>query len=778
MGHFGIGNRVERLEDDRFLTGQAKYLDDLVFEGCLHAVFVRSDLAHARITSIEIGEALAVSGVVAVLTSDDLQKDNICNLPSLASDWVELNREDGSPCFSPDRPLLSEGKVRYVGEAIAMVIAETELAAQDGAARVIINYEALDAVTDAQTAHYSKTASLFEEVSDNTSFFYRTGDMKATNTILEQAHDIVTLDLVNNRVVVNPLEARGAVGQYDKNSDRYLLHCDTQHPYDVRKQTAQCLGVAPTNVRVVSVDVGGGFGIKYIAYAEHALVMWAARKLSKTVKWRSGRTEAFLCDAHARDLIGKASLAIDKDGKFLAIKAELIANLGAYASSHGPVCPTILATLMMPGGYTMPKLAAEVRGVLTNTVPTDAYRGCGQPEGHYILERLVHAAAEKLGLTHDDIRRRNYVRTSDMPYTSAMDVEYDSGDFEANLKDVLGAASWDNISERRMNASRRGKLYGIGLASYVEITGADTREGIEIRFEDNGKVTLNVGTKSSGQGHETVFAQMLNEELGIPFDKIIVRDGDTDDLIHGGGTGGSRSMQMAGTAIHVGSEKVRTKAQELAAHLLEVSPKDVSFQEGIFSVIGTDMSLEIMDLAAASVDIEKLPEGMEPGLNTVVDMEHESSTFPNGSHICEVEVDPDTGNVEVVGYFAVSDYGRVMNPSLLEGQVHGGVAQGIGQALYENGHYDDSGQLTTASYMDYTMPRADNFPQFKLDFTTTPATSNPLGAKGCGEAGAIAAPPAVMNAVIDAIGTDISMPATAEKVWKALKKNGSKKAAA
>jgi|MDSW01.1.fsa_nt_gb carbon-monoxide dehydrogenase large subunit len=773
MGRFGIGSRAERTEDNRFLTGKGEFLDDITFEGAYCTVFVRSPVAHANLVKIDIADAMSISGVIAVFTENDLRSDGISSLPTLAGDWVELTKADGSPSFSPNRPLLSKDKVRYVGEAVAMVIAKTEVAAQEGAEKVKVDYQVLDAVIEPETAHENGRPQLFDDTTANTSFNYFAGNSEEADKIFANAPHIVTRNLKNNRVIVNPLEARGAVGLYDDKMLQYTLHCDTQHPYDVRKQTASCLNVEEKNIRVLAPDIGGGFGIKYIAYPEHALVLWAAQKIGKPVKWRSSRTEAFLCDAHARDLVGTASLALDGDGKFLAIKATLNANLGAYSSSHGPVCPTILATLMMSGGYTMPVVAAEVRGVFTNTVPIDAYRGCGQPEGHYILERLIHAASGVLGLTQDQIRRRNYVSPSAMPYTSPMEVEFDSGNFEGNLTDVMEAANWEEVNTRKTDAQSRGKLYGIGVASYVEITGADTREGVEIRFDGKGTVTLNVGTKSSGQGHETVFAQMLNEQLGIPFEKIIVQDGDTDKLPHGGGSGGSRSMQMAGTAIHIGSEKVKIKAHELASHFFEASADDVNFDDGVFSVLGTDLKINIMDLAKIARESEKLPVGMTPGLDTLVDINHETSTFPNGSHICEVEVDPETGHVDVIGYYAISDYGRIMNPSLLEGQVHGGVAQGIGQALHERTVFDKEGQLSSGSFLDYCMPRADDLPTYYVGFNEVPCKTNPLGVKGAGESGCIASLPAVMNALHNALESKgvehIDMPATPERVWRAIK---------
>tara|TARA_B100000700_G_scaffold331692_1_gene467146 strand:+ start:6170 stop:8503 length:2334 start_codon:yes stop_codon:yes gene_type:complete len=773
MGHFGIGNRLERVEDDRFLTGQGRYLDDIVFENTVHVVFLRSTVAHAKIKNINIDMALKIPGVLSVYTSADLEEDGVSSLPTLAHEWIDLFQADGSPSFNPDRPLLSKDKVRYVGEAVVMVIAETEDIAKDAAEKIEIDYDIYDAVIDTEVAHDPAQPQLFDITDNNTSFLYRTGNPGVVENIFENADHIVTRKLVNNRVIVNPLEARGAVGQYNVKDSRYVLHCDTQHPWDVRKQTATCLGIEPKDVRVVSSDIGGGFGIKYIAYPEHILVLWAAKKIQRTVKWCSGRTEAFLCDAHARDLVGTASLALDKAGKFLAIKAEMNANLGAYSSSHGPVCPTILATLMMPGGYNMPALSAEIRGVFTNTVPIDAYRGCGQPEGHYILERLVHAAAETLDMTQEEVRRRNYVSESSMPYTSATGVEIDSGNFSANLSDVLEAVVWKDISKRRNGAFERGKLYGIGVSSYVETAGADNREGSEVRFEENGLVTLRVGTKSSGQGHETVFAQMLHETLGVPFEDIKVLDGDTDKLTHGGGSGGSRSMQMAGTAIHIISEKVIEKAQKLVSHILEVAPDDIIFKEGNFSIIGTDRSMNIVEIADAGKKLENLPSEIIANLDTVVDITHENSTFPNGSHVCEVEVDPETGKIEVIGYFAISDYGRVMNPALLEGQVHGGVAQGIGQALYENTVFSKSGQLTSGSFLDYCMPRADDLPNYFVDFNEVPCKTNPLGVKGAGESGCIASLPAVMNALHDALASEgvkhIDMPATPERVWRAIR---------
>ena len=584
---------------------------------------------------------------------------------------------------------------------------------------------------------------------------------------------MVEIELINNRVVVNTIEPRGALGIYDPETERYTLHINSQHVHGARAIVAGILGIEEERLRILAHDLGGGFGMKYFTYHEQVLVAWAARKLGQPVRWLSGRTEGFLSDTQARDHLTQAALALDGDGKFLGLRVRTLANLGAFVSNLGPISPTLLYTRMLANAYRTPAIHAEVEGVLTNTVFTDAYRGAGIPEANYVVERLVDKAAAALGLAPDAIRRRNLIPADAMPYQVPLDITYDSGDYARNLDDGMALAGWSGIAGRRAEAAARGRLRGIGMAVYVESTVGDPVEHVAIRFRADGGVTLSAGTQASGQGHATTWAQLLGESLGIPFEAIDVIEGDSDDLPGGGGTGGSRSTYMAALAIGDGAAKVIDKGTRIAANLLEAAPSDIRFADGNFAIAGTDRAIDIMTLAAQARDPANLPEGVEPGLDADGRIETFDGTFPNGCHICEVEVDPETGAVEIVAYAAANDFGRVVNPVLVDGQVHGGVAQGLGQAVFENCVYDEhSGQLLSGSFMDYCLPRADDLPPFALATNGVPTNQNPLGIKGCGEAGSIPAPAAVVNAVLDALKergvTDIDMPLTPERVWRAL----------
>ena len=770
MGRFGIGNKVERMEDNRFLRGEGKFLDDLPATGQLHAGMLRSPHAHARISAIDTAAAQAAAGVIAVFTGADLDADGIADLPTMAGEWVELSKADGTPAFLPPRPLLAKGMARFAGEAVAMVVAETRDAMASALELIEVEYEPLLPIVDPSRARGGDAPQIWDEGKGNTSFVFAMGEEEKTAKAFDVAAHVVPMEIGCNRVVPSALECRGAIGTYADGA--YDLYIDSQNLYDTRAQVAECLGVEAEKVRVRSDDVGGGFGAKFIAYPEHILVVWAAKKLGKPVRWTSARSEAFLCDIHARDLQTKGELALDDQGRFTALRVDSVANLGAYASSHGPVCPTVLFGALLAGAYTTPMVFARVSGVFTNTPPLDAYRGCGQPEAMNLLERMVEAAARKLGVSSEEIRRRNFVAAERMPFTGATALEYDSGSFEAGMDAGLATADWAGFEERRKASSQAGRLRGIGLATYVEMAAASPREVADVVFEESGNVTLHIGTKSSGQGHETTFAQVLNEELDIPFDRITVVEGDTARLPHGGGSGGSRSAQMGSTAIHIAADKIRQKATQIASHVLEVAEADIEIDEGSYRVVGTDRAIELLEIAELARDAANLPNGMEPGLDERGDADLPTPTFPNGCHVCEVEVDPDTGRVTVERYVTVGDFGRILNPMLLEGQVQGGVAQGIGQALLEQTVFDDDGQLLSGSFMDYCMPRADDLPAFECEFRVVPCTTNPLGVKGAGESGAIAALPAVMNALVDALSplgvTHIEMPATPERVWRAI----------
>ena len=773
MARFGVGQSAPRKEDDVLLKGLGRFQDDVSLDGEVHACFVRSPLAHADITAIDTTAAAAGDGVLAVYTGADVAAAGLGTLPCIADAFVPLTRPDGSAACYPPNPMLPQDRVRHVGEAVAMVVAETLDTAQDAAELVSVDYEPLPAVVDAAKAREADAPQIWPEAPGNLSCVWAQGDAAATEAAFDAAAHTVEIELVNNRVVVNTIEPRGALGLYDPVSERYTLHINSQHVHGARAVIAGILGIEEDRLRILSHDLGGGFGMKYFAYPEQVLVAWAARKLGRPVRWLCGRIEGFQSDTQARDHITRAALALDEDGQFLGLRVRTLANLGAYVSNLGPISPTLLYTRMLANAYSTPAIHAEVEGMLTNTVFTDAYRGAGIPESNYVVERLVEKAATKLGLPPDEIRRRNLIPAAAMPYKVPLDLTYDSGDYARILDDSLALAGWTGFVERRAEAAARGRLRGIGIAVYVESTVGDPAEHVAIRFRDDGGVSLSAGTRASGQGHVTTYAQLLGDSLGIPFEAIDLIEGDSDDLPGGGGSGGSRSTYMVALAIEDGAAKVIDKGTQVAANILEVAPADIRFADGDFSIAGTDRAIDIMTLAKQAKDPTNLSEGMEPGLDANGQTETIEGTFPNGCHICEVEVDPETGMLELVNYAAVNDFGRIVNPVLVDGQVHGGVAQGLGQAVFENCVYDEqSGQLLSGSFMDYCLPRADDMPPFALAANGVPTGQNPLGIKGCGEAGAIPAPAAVVNAVLDALKergvTDIDMPLTPERVWRAI----------
>ena len=773
MARFGVGQSAPRKEDDALLRGRGRFQDDISLEGEVHACFVRSPHAHADIVAIETEAAAAAPGVLAVYTGEAAEADGLGTLPCIVGILVELTRPDGSPACYPPNPMLPQDRVRHVGEAVAMVVAETQAAARDAADLVQVDYAPLAAEVDAVRARKPEAPALWPEAPGNLSFLWAQGDADATDAAFEDAAHVVEIELVNNRVIVNTIEPRGAIGVYDPASERYTLYTNSQHVFGARPIIAGILGVDEDRLRVLSYNLGGGFGMKHFTYPEQALVAWAARKVGRPVRWLSGRAEGFLSDTQARDHLTRAALALDADGHFLGLRVRTVANLGAYVSNLGPISPSLLYTRMLANAYRTPAIHAEVEGVLTNTVFTDAYRGAGIPESNYVVERLADRAAAALGLAPDEIRRRNLIPAAAMPYQVPLDITYDSGDYARILDDSLALAGWSGFPERRAQAAARGRLRGIGMAVYVESTVGAPNEHVSIRFREDGSVGLGAGTGDSGQGHVTVYAQLLSESLGIPFEAIDLVEGDTDSLPGGGGSGGSRSTYMVALAIEDGAAKVIEKGRKIAANLLEASPADIRFDDGSFAIAGTDRAIDIMTLAMQARDPANLPDGMEPGLDANGMADTFDGTFPNGCHICEVEVDPETGGLEIVAYAAANDFGRIVNPVLVDGQVHGGVAQGLGQAVFENCVYDDeSGQLLSGSFMDYCLPRADDMPDFALASNGVPSSQNPLGIKGCGEAGAIPAPAAVVNAVLDALKergvTDIDMPLTPERVWRAL----------
>lgn len=757
-----IGNSPKRREDLRFVTGRGAYLDDLRFDGLARAVVLRSPHAHASVRSIDVAAALQAPGVLAVLTAADAEADGLKPLRP----YVEANVQTGEPFAFAAQPLLAADRVRFVGEPVALVVAETLAQALDAAELIVVDYAPLPAVTTAEAARAPDAPQISAEVPGNCCIDWRTGDWPAVEAAFGQAAHIVRLRVDNHRVVTNPMEPRGCVGRFEPASDRYTLHVSSQNIHINRNHVARCLGVEPKEVRFVAPDVGGGFGAKNFAYAEHALVLWAARRIGRPVKWIASRSEVFLCDHAGRDMQAEATLALDAEGRFLALKVESFANLGAYMAGAGGGVQTYQYVHLQGTVYRIPSIALHVVAALTNTAPIGVTRGPGFAETVNILERLIDAAALQAGFDRFELRRRNIVPGHEMPMTNAFGFQVDSGAFDDTLEKALAYADLMGFADRRRDSERRGCLRGIGVAYHIKGTGGSPEENVDIRFEDDGTVSLITGTQHIGQGHETTFPQILAHRLGIPNELIRLCQGDTDLIANGGGHGSSRATYMGGTAIWHASDAIIAKGLTLAAEALEAAEADIRFEGGRFTVSGTDRGIALLDLAIL---------GRKKGqpLDTYHFWKREHLTFPNGAHVVEVEVDPDTGAVDLVRYTAVDDYGVMVNPMIVEGQAHGAMAQGIGQALTEQAVYDaESGQMVTASFMDYAMPRAGQLPAFTLDFNPTRCTTNPLGVKGCGEAGAIAAFPALINAVLDALrplGVDhFDGPATPSRIWRAI----------
>jgi aerobic carbon-monoxide dehydrogenase large subunit len=767
---FGVGQPVRRHEDLRLITGQGRYTDDVVLPRMSYAFVLRSPAAHAHIKRIDASAARRMPGVLFVGTGEDVRADGLGDVPCT----VPLMSRDGKPRHDTPRPVLALGKVRHVGQPVALVVAETLAAARDAAEAIEVDYDTLPAVTDAKAAIGSGAAQLFEQIPNNIVFDWDndTGDAKATDAAFAIAARVVSLDLINNRVVVNSMEPRNAIADYDAASGRSTLYTATQGAHFVRDPLAEIVLKLPKDkLRLISPNVGGGFGMKAFVYPEHALVVWASRKIARPVKWQEDRSEGFVSDNQGRDHITRAELALDRKGRFLGLRVSILANIGAYLSPFGCFVPT-RSTDLVSGLYAIGAIHINVKGVCTNTVPVCAYRGAGRPEAAYLLERLVDAAARELGKSPDAIRRINFVPPSAMPYTSATKLLLDSGEFEKIMDLCMDAAEWPTFAKRRKQSERDGKLRGIGMATYTERCGGGFPETASIEFKDD-KVELVMGNQEYGTGLVTAYKQIVSGQLGIDADRIDIIMGDTDRT-PSGLTGGSRALAVAGTALYEAGKTIIDKGTQLAAHLLEVSAQDVTFADGTFTVPGTDLRLDILEVAKAARDPAKLPAGMAPGLDTTHVRVPPAQTFPNGCHIVEVEIDPDSGTVVIARYTVVDDFGRTINPLLLEGQVHGGIVQGIGQALLEHAVYDgDSGQLLSGSFMDYAMPRAGDLPSFAFSTHNVPTTSNPLGVKGAGEAGAVGAPPAVINAIVDALHRrtgvrHIDMPATPRRVWEAL----------
>ena len=779
----GIGASVLRLEDRRFLTGRGQYVSDRAVPGALHCRFVRSDRAHADLLEIETGAARAVPGVAAVLTGADMAEDGVGSMPCL---W-KIPTKDGTPMAEPPRWALARGRVRHVGEPIAAVLAESQAAADDAAELVEVRYEPLPAVVGSREAVGAETV-LHDEAPGNVCYVWGRGDEAAVARAMEAAARTVEIDIYNNRIAGAALEPRAAIASYDSIAGTVTLYDTTQAVHLVRRSVATQLGMADREVRVISPDVGGGFGYKGKHYPEEIVVCWAARRLGRPVRWIGSRGEAFVTDTQARDHRTRAKLALDGDGRFLGLRVETVADLGAYLSTFGAAIPSAIYSALLAGVYGTPAVCVEVTGVFTNTVPTDAYRGAGRPEACYILERLADRAAAATGIDPVEIRRRNLIPGDSMPYTTPIGPTYDCGDFPAILERALASAGHDGFAGRRAASEAAGRLRGIGIASFVESSGvAPSRlagamgarvgffESAEIRVDREGCVQALLGTHNHGQGHATTFAQILSTHFGVPLEKVDIVEGDTGAVPFGTGTFGSRSIAVGGSALHRAADKVVEKAVAIAAHMLEAAPDDIAFEDGVFTVVGTDRRVTFETVAERAHVPHDFPhETLEPGLVASAFYDPPNFAFSNGAHVVEVEIDPETGTTTIADYRVVDDVGTVINPMIVEGQVHGGLAQGIGQAMMEDVVYDrESGQPLAGSFMDYAMPRADDLPSFVSELDESqPCTHNPLGAKGCGESGSIGAPAALVAAVLDALAPfgveDIGMPLTAERVWRAM----------
>ncbi|HVB68401.1 MAG TPA: xanthine dehydrogenase family protein molybdopterin-binding subunit [Acetobacteraceae bacterium] len=780
MGFEGIGAAVRRKEDLRFLSGRGHYTDDINRPGQLYASIRRADRPHARIVGIDTAAAKASPGVSAVFTGADMAAENIGGLPC---GW-QIHSKDGAPMAEPPHPVLAVGKVRHVGDPVAVVIAATRQQAKDAAEKLVIDYEDLPSISGLRDAIAPGAPLVHDEVPGNVCYDWQIGDKALVDAAFARAAKVVKLELENNRLIPNAMEPRAAVGDFDSMSGDYTLYTTSQNPHVIRLlMGAFVLHIPENHLRVVAPDVGGGFGSKIYHYAEEAIVTWAAGKLKRPVKWTADRSESFMSDAHGRDHVSTAEMALDAEGHFLALRVSTLANMGAYLSTFAPCVPTYLYATLLAGVYKTPAIYAEVKAVFTNSVPVDAYRGAGRPEATYLLERLVDVIAQETGIDRVELRRRNFIPNDAFPYQTPVALQYDSGDYTATLDAALKVADYAGFAQRRAAAAARGKLRGIGVSTYLEACGiapsavvgslgarAGLYECANIRVHPTGSVTVFTGSHSHGQGHETTFAQLVHSQLGVPMDQIEIVHGDTDKIPFGMGTYGSRSLAVGGSAMVKAMDKVIAKGRKIAAHLLEAAVDDVEFKDGKFTVAGTDRSKALAEISLAAYVPHNYPiDELEPGLEETAFYDPKNFTYPGGCHVAEVEIDPDTGVTTVINFTAVDDVGRVINPMIVEGQVQGGVAQGIGQALLESAVYDKSGQLLSGSMMDYTMPRADNLPNIKVGTEVTLCTHNPLGVKGCGEVGAIGSPPAIMNAVVDALRDygvrHIEMPATAPKLW-------------
>ncbi|MDN5000778.1 xanthine dehydrogenase family protein molybdopterin-binding subunit [Bradyrhizobium sp. GCM10027634] len=777
MGVEGIGARVVRKEDKRFITGKGRYVDDIKLVGMTHAHFIRSPHAHAKVKKIDSSAALKMPGVVAVLTGQQLVDDKVGNL---ICGWA-ITSKDGSPMKMGAWPAMAPETVRFVGQAVAVVIADSKNLARDAAEAVVVDYEELPAVADVHAAIKSGAPQLHPEAPGNQVYDWVIGDEGATDAAFAKAANVVKLDVTNNRLAPNAMEPRAAIADYDAAEEHFTLYTTSQNPHVARLVLSAFYNIAPEHkLRVIAPDVGGGFGSKIFIYPEEMVALWASKKVGRPVKWTGDRTEAFLTDAHGRDHVTHAEMAFDANNKITGLKVKTYANFGAYMSLFSSSVPTYLYATLLSGQYNIPAIHAEVVGVYTNTTPVDAYRGAGRPEASYLIERLMETAARQLKVDPAQLRRTNFI--TQFPHQTPVIMAYDTGDFNASLDAAMKAIDYAGFPARKAKAKADGKLRGIGVSCYIEAcgiapskavgslgAGVGLWESAEVRVNPVGTIEILTGSHSHGQGHETTFCQLVADRLGVPISQVSIVHGDTDKVQFGMGTYGSRSAAVGLTAILKAMEKMESKAKKIAAHALEASEADIVIENGEFKVTGTDKAIALPMVALAAYTAHNLPEGMEPGLKESAFYDPTNFTFPAGAYICELEVDPGTGKTSFVNFVAADDFGRLINPMIVEGQVHGGLVQGIGQALLEHAVYDANGQPVTASFMDYAMPRADDVPSFNLSHTTTLCPGNPLGIKGCGEAGAIGASAAVINAITDAIGkNNLEMPATPDRVWRTI----------
>ncbi len=782
----GIGASTKRREDIRFLTGRGAYTDDIAVAGQAHAVFVRSQVAHGRIRSIDTRAAAAMPGVLAIFTGEDFK-----DVGGNPAGWL-INSRDGTPMREPKRPVLAHGKVRHVGDAFAAVIAETQAQAKDAAEAIVADIEELPAIVDMRAAVADASNRVHDEIPDNLCYDWGwIEDNRAkVDEVIRNAPHVTTLELVNNRLVPNAMEPRASTGEYFPGTGDYKLTTTSQNPHLTRLLVAAfVLGIPENKLTVVAPDVGGGFGSKIYHYGEEALVLAAAKKLGRAVRWTAERSESFLTDAHGRDHITKIEIASTKEGEFLAFRTETMANVGAYLSNFATVTPTFLHGTLMAGNYRVPNVYVNVKTVFTNTAPVDAYRGAGRPEATYSIERCIDKLARELGLDPIAVRRKNFIQPDQFPYTTPVGLVYDTGNYDAVMDKLEEIADIKGFAARRKASEAKGLLRGLGINAYIEACGIapshlvgvlGARVGLydaaTVRVNATGNIQVMTGAHSHGQGHETAFAQVVADRLGVPESSIEIVHGDTSKIPFGMGSYGSRSLAVCGSAIVKSVDKIIAKGKKIAAHMLEASEGDIEFADGAFMVAGTDKKKTFGEIAFSAYVPHNYPlETLEPGLEETSFYDPANFTYPAGAYACEVEVDPETGKVTICSFAAADDFGNVINPMIVSGQVHGGIGQGIGQALLENCHYDENGQLVTASYMDYAMPRADDVPFYSVDHSCqTPCTHNPLGVKGCGEAGAIGSPPAVVNAVVDALNSGgfnvahIDMPVSPARVWAAI----------